>query len=111
MAIFTAIGTALGLSGAAATLAGVGVTGGVAAAGFGAATMMGGFGGGKSSGGGMQMPEMPSAPKMQDASKNAKLAADERRRAAARSDSVQTNPLGLKDEDKAQVVRKRLLGG
>ena len=101
MALFTSLAT---------SLIGAGIIAGTAAAGVAGGMLLSGSGK-QSSSGGMQMPEMPSAPKMQDASKNAKLAADERRRAAARSDSVQTNPLGLRDEDKAQVARKRLLGG
>ena len=115
MAVFTAIGTALGVSaglwgGAAAFGAGLATTAAVAGAGVAGGMMLGGMGKQKALPG-QQMPNMPNAPKLEDASKNAKLAADERRRAMARSESTQTNPLGLKDEDKANVARKRLLGG
>lgn len=96
--------------GLSATAAGaIGAAGAGAAYGIGATALAGGMGGGKSSMPSIQMPGMPSAPKIEDASKNAKLRADERKRAMARSDSIMTNPLGLKDE--ANVVRKKLLGG
>jgi len=108
MAMFTAIGTALGASGAAATWLGVGATAAVAAAGYGAATMMSQP---KSTGAKQltQMPQAPSAPKQDDASKKAALTLEQKKRNMARSKSVQTNPLGIKDE--AEVARKKLLGG
>jgi hypothetical protein len=56
-----------------------------------------------------QMPAAPEVPKIEDASAKANLAAEERRRAMARSKSVNTNPLGISDE--ASVARKKLLGG
>lgn len=106
MAVFTAIGTALGLTGVAATAGGVAATAGVAAAGFGLAGM---FQQPKSP----DMPKSdlkaPTAPKMEDAAAKAQKQAEDQRRAAARSKSVQTNPLGIKDE--AEVARKKLLGG
>ena len=57
----------------------------------------------------VQMPASQAVPKLEDASAKANLAAEERRRAMARSKSVQTNPLGIQDE--ANVARKKLLGG
>jgi len=55
------------------------------------------------------MPQAPAAPKMEDASDKARLRAEERKRAMARSKSVVSNPLGIQDE--ANVARKKLLGG
>ena len=106
MALFTAIGTALGATGAAATATGVAVTAGAAGIGTAIYGMM-------QQPKGPDMPKSdikaPEAPKMEDAQAKAKARADEQRRAAARSKSVKTNPLGIKDE--AQVARKKLLGG
>jgi hypothetical protein len=78
-----------------------------AGAGIGAAALMGG--GKKQETPAVQMPASPAVPKLEDASAKANLAAEERRRAMARSKSVQTNPLGVQDE--ANVARKKLLGG
>lgn len=112
MALFTAIGTALGASAvagtglfgasAAATI-GAGITAGVGATAF---SMMNQPK--QSQQQQAQMPSAPEAPKMADASKIAQQQATDRQRAAARSESVKTNPLGIKDE--AEVVRKKLLG-
>lgn len=55
-----------------------------------------------------QMPTTPQAPAQVDAAKIAQEKVADKRRAAARVTSVQTNPLGVRDE--AQVVRKKLLG-
>jgi len=107
MPVLTSIGVALGATGIAATAVGAGVVGGVAAAGFGLAGLM--SGGSKQKQLTNQMPSAPSAPKLEDASKAAQMKADERKRAMARSKSVHTSPLGLKDE--ANVARKKLLGG
>ena len=103
MALFTTIGTALGFTGAAATVAGVATT---AAVGYGAYSMMNQP---KSAEGARdaQMPKAPTAPKQADSAKIAQQQATDRARAAARSKSVMTNPLGTKDE--ATVVRKKLL--
>jgi hypothetical protein len=111
MAVFTAIGTALGVSaslwgGAAAFGTGLAVAGGAA---YGAYALGKAATGGKGGGFGMQMPMSPKAPKMEDASKMAQLRNEERKRAMSRSKSVISNPLGLKDE--AATVRKKLLGG
>ena len=106
MALFTSIGTALGLTGLAATAAGVATVGAIGAGGFALASMMGGDK--KSDTGQIQMPATPAAPKQADASALAKQQAMDRQRAAGRSESVKTNPLGIKDE--ADVVRKKLLG-
>ena len=56
-----------------------------------------------------QMPQAPKAPKIEDAQAKADARLTERQKAAARSTSVKTNPLGIKDE--AEVARKKLLGG
>lgn len=87
-----AVGTGLALAGAGA--------------GIGAAALFGGKPKGQSQ---AQMPASPAVPKLEDASAKANLAAEERRRAMARSKSVNTNPLGIQDE--ANVARKKLLGG
>jgi len=112
MGVFTSIGVALGVSasmwgGAAAFGAGALAVGAVAAGSY---ALAGGFSG-KDQGGsqGMQMPQAPDAPKLGDASKKANEILEERKRNMARSKSVMTNPLGVKDE--ANVVRKKLLGG
>ena len=112
---FGALGTALGVSGAlwggaAAWGAGALATTAIAGAGVAGGMMLGGMGNKQKQIGGAQQAQMPNAPKIEDASKKAQLAADERKRAMARSKSVQTNPLGLK-EDEANVARKKLLGG
>ena len=88
-----AVGTGLALAGA-----GVGI---------GASALFGGKN--KSSDMAAQMPATPAVPKIEDASAKANAMAEERRRAMARSKSVQTNPLGINDE--AAVARKKLLGG
>jgi uncharacterized membrane protein YebE (DUF533 family) len=56
-----------------------------------------------------QMPSAPSAPKQSDAAALAADRLEDKKRAMARSQSVMTNPLGVKDE--ATVARKTLLGG
>lgn len=112
MAIFTSIGTALGVSatlwgGAAAFGAGVVAAGAAATA---VVSMSGGFSGGSGQKQlANQMPGSPTAPKLDDAAARANKIQEEKRRNMARSTSVQTNPLGLKEE--ATVVRKKLLGG
>ena len=116
MGLFTSIGATLGFSTAvtaassisAATAVGLGATALAGAAGYGAYSMMSG-GKKPDQQQQFQMPATPAAPKMSDASKLAQQQAMDRRRAAARSDSVKTNPLGIKDE--AEVARKKLLGG
>ena len=117
MALFTAIGTALGATAAvAATATTAAVAGTAFATGLGAtvfagtaAYMMMNQGGNKpAQQQASQMPTAPKAPKMADASKIAQQQATDKKRAAARSKSVKTNPLGIKDE--ADVVRKTLLG-
>lgn len=114
MALFTAIGTTLGASAIAGTglfgaSAAATVGAGVVAAGAAGTMMMMNQGGDTGSQQQAQMPQAPEAPKMADASKLAKDSAMDRMRAASRSKSVMTNPLGVKDE--AEVARKKLLGG
>jgi hypothetical protein len=117
IAVSTAIATiATGVASWAGVTLGAGTAGLIGAAGAGLAYGVGataiatkGFKGGGGSGPGFQMPQMPAAPKLEDASKKAQLRAEERKRQMARSKSVMTNPLGLKDE--AATVRKKLLGG
>ena len=107
MALFTAIGTALGATGAAATAVGVGVTAGVGAVGYSVFNAMN-----QPKQTGMpqsQMPAAPVAPKQSDAAALAAQKLQDKKRAMAGSESIMTNPLGLKDE--ATVVRKKLLGG
>lgn len=116
MAMFTAIGSALGAS----TVAGTGLFGasaaatagaaivGAGAAGVGASMLMSGSGKKKESSFQAQMPQSPKAPEQKDAAAAAKARLDEKRRSMARSKSIKTNPLGIKDE--AEVARKRLLG-
>ena len=53
-------------------------------------------------------PKMPEPPKVEDAAAKAQAMADERRRAAARFQTVHTSPLGLEEE--AAVAKKKLLG-
>jgi len=110
MPVFTSIGVALGVSatlwgGAAALGTGLAVAG---AAAYGV-TSLATSGGSKQKQLTNQMPNAPQAPKLEDASKQAQLRAEDRKRNMARSKSVMTNPLGLKDE--ANVARKKLLGG
>jgi len=105
MALFTSIGTALGATGAAATWLGAGVTAGAAGVGY---SVFNQLNQPKPTSSAAQMPAAPAVPDMKDATAVAKQQAMERQKAAARSDSVMTNPLGIKDE--AEVVRKKLLG-
>jgi len=113
--IFTGIGAALGASTAiaagstisAAMATGIGVTA-LAGAGTAAYFMSQGGKDDKYSGQ-VQMPNAPEAPKMSDAQGLANQRLIDKKRAMARSESVMTNPLGIKDE--ATVVRKTLLGG
>jgi len=113
MPVFTSIGIALGVSasmwgGLAALGTGLAATAAVGAAGWGAAALM--SGGSKDSKQlENQMPQGPTAPTQDDAAAKASLIQDEKRKNMARSTSVKTNPLGLKEE--ATVVRKKLLGG
>lgn len=93
MAAFSSI--ALGI-GAAAAVAGVGLS------------LYSMFQGGKDEGYDFQMPKAPEKPEQADAAKLAQEREMARRRAAARTQSVKTNPLGIEEE--AQVVRKKLLG-
>jgi len=106
MAMFTAIGTALGATGIAATATGVGVTAAVAGAGYAAASMM--SQGDKDSGYDFQMPSTPKAPEKKDAAAIAQKKQSKLRAAAARNTTVMTNPLGVEEE--AKEVRKKLLG-
>lgn len=118
MALFTAIGTALGFSAvavagsvSAATAVGVGVSAMAAGA---VATSMYSSNQQKKAyrdAGNMTMPSSPTAPVAPvkaDAEKIAQAKTKEKRRAIARNASVRTNPLGIKDE--AEVARKKLLG-
>ena len=118
MPLFTAIGTALGAS---ATVAAGATMSAAFATGLGATALAGGAVGYSmyssdqqmkaakaANSGQVQMPATPAAPKAVDAAKIAQQQATNRSRAMARSESIKTNPLGLKDE--ADVVRKTLLG-
>lgn len=102
MALFTAIGTALGASSAAAFGTGVlaSVVGGSAIAGA-TANWSGG-------GSTTNMPDLPQSPTTSGASINARAEAQRRRQAMSRSESVYTSPLGLAGE--ASVARNTLLG-
>ena len=106
----TAVGTAISLGALTGTKAAIlgttAVVAGAAGAGYLASKAMSPK---MPSGQGMQMPQAPAAPKMEDASDKARLRAEERKRAMARSKSVVSNPLGIQDE--ANVARKKLLGG
>jgi len=53
-------------------------------------------------------PQMPKAPKVEDAEAKAVETANVRRRAASRSQSIMTSPLGIGQE--ADVARRTLLG-
>ena len=107
MAMFTAIGTSLGLTGMAATIGGAAVTAGIAGAGFAAASLFNKPK--KTDMPKFDTPKAPEAPTQKDAAAAANKRLQDKKRAMARSKSVKTNPLGLKDE--ADVARKRLLGG
>lgn len=113
MALFTAIGTALGASTAAAFGTGLAVTAGAGAVGYSlySADQASKQAKKDASQGMAQMPTTPApvAPTMADASAAAQAKTMEKRRAMAANDTVYTNPLGLKDE--AEVARKTLLGG
>jgi hypothetical protein len=121
MALFTGIGAALGASTAvaagattsAAFATGVGVTAlAGAAAGYSMYSSDQQMKMGKmaaSQRDALQMPKAPMAPSFQDAAKIAQQQAEDKRRSMARSTSVMTNPLGIKDE--AEIVKKKVLGG
>jgi len=96
--VFTAIGTALGLTGAAATIGGAAILGGAA---YGAASAI-------DKPKMPDMPQLPQAPKMQDAEDRAAAIAKEKRKQIAASQTVYTSPLGVADE--AETARKTLLG-
>jgi len=122
MALFTAIGTALGAS---ATVAAGSTVSAAFATGLGATALAGGAVGysmyssdqqmrqakAAQSALSAQMPTSPApiVPTQSDAAKIAAEKAMDQRRSIARNESVYSNPLGLKDE--AEVVRKTLLGG
>ena len=63
----------------------------------------------KQDSGGFQMPQAPAPPSFDASSEKARLAAEDRRRAMARSKSVNTNPLGIAED--ATVAKTKLLGG
>jgi hypothetical protein len=115
MALFTAIGAALGASTAvgagammsSATALGLGVAAGAGAIGYSAFNAMNQPKIENQSA--SQMPNAPEAPKISDAAAAAAGRLEDKKRAMARSESVMTNPLGVKDE--ATVARKTLLGG
>lgn len=113
MALFTAIGTALGASAATAFGTGLAVTAGAGAVGYSLYSAdQASKSAKKSQEANMaQMPTTPApvAPTMADASKAASLRLEDQKRALARNETIFTNPLGLKDE--AEVARKTLLGG
>ena len=107
MGLFTAIGTGLGLTGLAATAAGVGTVAAVVGGAYAVGTMSqpkAATEARKQA----QMPTAPVKPVQADAAKLAQQRITDKKRAAARSKSVKTSPLGVKDE--AQVARKTLLG-
>uniref|UniRef100_A0A6M3L2Q7 Uncharacterized protein n=1 Tax=viral metagenome TaxID=1070528 RepID=A0A6M3L2Q7_9ZZZZ len=115
MALFTAIGAALGASttvAAGATVSAAFTTGVVATAAAGAVgySVFNAMNQPKQKDmGQVQMPAAPSAPKQSDAAALAAQKLQDKKRAMAGSESIMTNPLGLKDE--ATVARKKLLGG
>jgi len=108
MAMFTIIGTAVGATAASAFAVGLGTTALVAGA-VGYSMYASNQAKKKRQQQQSQMPKAPDAPKMVDQRALAQKQATEKRRSMARSQSVKTNPLGIKDE--AQVARKQLLGG
>jgi hypothetical protein len=104
MALFTALGTALGATAASAFAVGLGTTAIAAGAGVGAAAASGAFNKPDKS----PSVSMPQAPKVGDAQAKAETMALKRRQASARTQSVQTSPLGIAGE--AEVTKKKLLG-
>lgn len=113
MALFTAVGTALGASAATAFGTGLAVTAGAGAVGYSLYSADQSAKAAKkaqeSNMAPMPTSPAPVAPTMADASKAASLKLEDQKRALARNETTFTNPLGLKDE--ADVVRKTLLGG
>lgn len=107
-AFMTAIGTAVGLSGTAATVGGAAITG---LAAYGATQMIGGDGMG-----GMEAPSMPSLQPLPEAPtvEKAEVAAQEsiinRRRAISRNRTIFTGPLGITEEEKSGLFLKTLTG-
>jgi len=122
MALFTAIGTALGAS---ATIAAGSTVSAAFATGLGATALAGGAVGYSMYSADQQMREIkkaasanqaqmpaspaPVVPTQDNAAKAAAAKLENKKRAIAANDTVFTNPLGLKDE--AEVARKTLLGG
>ena len=107
MALFTAIGTALGFAGAAATVAG-----GIAAAGatYGIAQLAKGP---KAAAAATSVPQAPAvappiAPQPTQVAATAEAAVLTRKKAVAKSRTVFTSPLGLAGE--AEIARKTLTG-
>lgn len=100
MALFTAIGTALG-----ATAAGAFGTGLLATGVAGTAAYSISQSGQKPKSPGVQM---PASPKIGAAADKANIAAAKRQRASQRTKSVRTSPLGIGGE--AEVAKKTLLG-
>lgn len=113
MALFTAIGTALGASAATAFGTGLGVSaiagGAIGYSMYSAEAQKAELR--KAQGTNQaQMPASPApiVPTQDDAAKAAAMKLQDKKRAIAANESVFTNPLGLKDE--ADVARKTLLG-
>lgn len=103
MALFTAIGTALGATAATAFATGLGATALGVGAGVAAAGASGAFEKKKS-----PSVSMPQAPKIEDATAKAQATSLKRRQAVGRNESIQTSPLGISGE--AALVKKQLLG-
>jgi hypothetical protein len=112
MALFTAIGTALGATAGTAFATGLGATAIAGSVGYSIYSGAQASADAKKAEGQMaQMPTAPApvAPKQEDAAQAAAAITENKKRAIAANESVFTNPLGLKDE--ADVARKKLLGG
>jgi hypothetical protein len=107
MALFTAIGTALGATAASAFGVGVAATAVGASAVGGLATSI--MSASKSSKGSeVSMPQSPTAPSVEDAAAKAKAGNKLRQASAARNETVYTSPLGVAAE--AATAKKTLLG-
>jgi len=111
--LFTAIGTALGATAASATAVGIGAStiaaGSVGYSMYSANQQAKALKSAASARDGASMPTAPVKPDTKDSAAIAQQSATDKSRAMARSKSVMTNPLGIKDE--ATVARKKLLGG
>jgi hypothetical protein len=111
MAVFTtlaAIGAAVGLTGAAATIGGAVIAGSAV---YGASKLIGGkqeSGGGGSSA--TTPAPLPTPPSVGTSEIEAKAAIDQKRRAVARNKTNYTSPIGLTDSAKSDLALKTLTG-